>query len=123
MEITEALARAESWCGNSRLRPQSDIAKAVGITLAARVQQLEQQLSQLKRFAAGRQVLIERGNPGRGPDTGPGFGRRVPATIEDPLVGDWQVRCKLLVCDLDAVAAPSQAGDSGLWSVSQIITE
>lgn len=123
MDVAEALARAESWRDNPRMRPQPDAAKAVGTTLAARVRQLEQQLSQVKRLAAGRQVLIERGNPDRGPDTGPGFGRRVPAIIEEALVGDWQVQCKLLVDDQDAVGSPCRAGDSGLWSVSQIVIE
>lgn len=123
MDVAEALARAESWRENPRMRPQPDAAKLVGTTLAARVRQLEQQLSQVKRLAAGRQVLIERGNPNRGPGTGPGFGRRVPAIIEEALVGDVQVRCKLLVDDQDAVAAPCMTGDSGLWSVSQIVIE
>lgn len=68
-------------------------------------------------------MLIERGNPDRGPETGPGFGRRVPAEIEEALIGDWQVRCKSLTDDPNAVGAPCLAGDSGLWSVSQIIIE
>lgn len=123
MELAEALAREKSWRGNPQMRPQPSTARMVAATLVDRIQQLDQQLTQLQRLTMGRQVLIDRGNSSRGPETGPGFGRRVPAVIEEALVGDWQVRCKLLVDDPDAVGAPCRAGDSGLWSVSQIIIE
>lgn len=123
MDIIEALIREKSWRENPRSRPQPDVAKAVAALLADRVYQLEKQLSQAKRLAVGRQVLIERGNTARGPETGAGFGRRVPAVIEEALIGDWQVRCRLLVEDPDAVVAPNRVGDSGLWSISQIVIE
>jgi len=120
MDTAEALDRAESWRKNPQMRPTPAVAIAVSTTLAVRVQQLEQRL----RLAVGREVLIARGNPNRGPETGPGFGRRVPAVIEEALegLGD-QVRCKLLTDDPDAVGTPNQAGDSGLWALSQIIIE
>lgn len=52
------------------------------------------------------------------------LGRRVPAVIEEPMVGIGdQVQCKLLADDHDAVGAPNWAGDSGLWSASQIIID
>ena len=120
MDTAEALARAESWRMNPRMRPTPVVAIAVATALANRVQQLEQRL----RLAEGREVLIERGNPNRGPETGPGFGRRVPAVIEEAAVGNGcQVRCKLLADDPDAVGAPNQVGDSGLWALSQVIIE
>lgn len=123
MDTAEALARAESWRKKPRTRPTPDVAIAVSTALAARVRQLEQHL----RLAVGREVLIARGNPNRGPETGPGFGRRVPAVIEEAAeaaigLGD-QVRCRLLVDDPGADGAPNQAGDSGLWALSQIIVE
>lgn len=123
MDVSEALAREKSWRENPRMRPLSETSRAIAASLADRVRQLEQQLCQVKRLVVGRQVQIDRGNPGRGPETGPGFGRRVPAVIEEALVGDWQVRCRLLADDPNAVGSPCRAGDSGLWSVSQIIIE
>lgn len=118
--LDEAMARAESWRKNPRTRPTPAVAIAVSTALAARVQQLEQYL----RLAVGREVLIERGSPGRGPETGPGFGRRVPAVIEEAPVGIGdQVRCKLLRDDPDAVCSPTKAGESGIWALSQIIID
>lgn len=123
MDATAALAREESWREHPQVRPRPDTAKAVAAALASRVRQLERQMNAMQRLLVGRRVLIERGNPGRGPETGPGFGRRVSAVIEEVPVGDWEVRCRLLVDDPDAVGAPCRAGDSGFWSVSQIIVE
>lgn len=118
MNIAEALDRAEAWRKNPRLRPTTDVAISVSTALAARVHQLEQRL----RLAVGCEVLIERGNPDRGPETGPGFGRRVPAVIEEAVVGIGdQVRCRLLMDDPDAVGSPNRAGDSGVWALSQIV--
>ena len=117
MDAAEALAKAESWRKNPRMRPIPAVAIDVATTLAARVQQLEHHL----RLAVGRKVLIERGNPKRGPETGPGFGRRVPAVIEEAIIGNGgQVRCKLLADDPDAVGSPNKAGESGVWAMSQI---
>lgn len=123
MDAAEAVIRANSWRENQKTRPQPDTARAVAIALADRVLQLEEQLRLVRRMALGRQVLIARGNADRGSETGPGFGRRVPAVIEEVLVGDWQVRCKLLVDDPHGVGGPCRAGDSGFWSASQIIID
>lgn len=120
MDTAEALDRAESWRKNPRIRPTAEVARQVATTLAARVQQIEKRL----RLSVGREVLIERGNPNRGPETAAGFGRRVPAVIEEAVIGIGdQVRCKLLTDDPNAVSAPNRAGESGLWSLSQIIIE
>lgn len=123
MDVTEALAREASWRQNPQLRPQAETARAVAAALADRVKELEEQLIRTQRLAVGRQVIIHRGNPGRGTETGPGFGRKVPAVIVDPAVGPHQVRCQLLNDDPDAVGAPNRAGDVGLWCASQIATE
>jgi hypothetical protein len=121
MEIAEAMVREKSWRESPKIRPAPNVAKMVAATLATRVQQLEEQLAAMQRLVVGRQVLIRRGNPDRGPETGPGFGRQIAAVIEEAPVGTSQVRCKLLVNDPDSVGGPSQAGESGLWSISQIV--
>lgn len=123
MDINEAMARAAHWRANPRTRPLSYTARIIVGTLAVRIAQLEEQLEIAKRLAASRQVLIFRGNPDRGPETGRGFGRKVPAVIVDAAPGANQVQCRLLVDDPGAVGAPCRAGDVGLWSVSQIIIE
>lgn len=123
MHINEALERTKSWRENPQTRPQPDTARAVAASLADHLQHLEQQLAMMQRLVVGRQVLIERGNAARGPDTGPGFGRKIPAVIEEAPVGEWQVRCKLLADDPDAVGSPCRLGESGLWSASQIVVE
>lgn len=123
MQLGEALAREKSWRENPNMRPQPSTAKAVATVLANRVQELEHQLALAQRLAIGRKVLILRGNPGRGPETGPGFGRKVPAVIQEVPAGTWQVRCQLLEDDPDAVGSPSRAGESGLWAISQIVED
>lgn len=119
--VDDALAKVSAWRDNPRMRPQPEAVRAVAGVLADRVVQLEQQLARVKRLAEGREVLILRGNPDRGPETGPGFGRHVPAIIEDALVEDWGVVCRLLCDDPGAVGAPCNKGDSGHWSASQIV--
>lgn len=123
MDVSEALAREQSWRESPQTRPQPAAAKAVAATLANQVRLLEQQLGNVQRLAVGRQVLILRGNPNRGPETGPGFGRRVPAVIVETADDAHQVRCQLLADDPDAVAAPCRAGEVGLWSISQVVVE
>lgn len=123
MDIAEALAREESWRSNARIRVQPSTARAVASVLASRVHELEAQVTLLQRLTVGVRVMIHRGNPDRGPETGPGFGRKIPAVIEAAPIGCWQVQCRLLVDDPGAVGLPNRAGDSGLWSVSQIVHE
>lgn len=121
MDLEEAMAREKSWREHPNMRPQPLIARAVAAALVDRITDLEHQLSIAKRLCIGRRVMILRGNPCRGPETGPGFGRMVPAVIQDVPAGTWQVRCRLLEDDPDAVGSPSLAGESGLWSISQIV--
>lgn len=120
MNADQALMHEESWRENPRIRPQPKTAQAVASALADRIRQLEDQVAFMQRMMVGRKVLILRGNPHRGPETGPGFGRKIPAVIEDVPVGHWQIRCRLLVDDPDAVGSPCHAGESGLWAASQI---
>lgn len=123
MDITDALAREESWRRNTAIRMQPSAAREVSAALADRVRELEQQVALLQRLAVGTRVFIHRGNPDRGPETGPGFGRKIPAVIEAAPVGVFQVQCRLLVDDPDAVGSPNRAGESGFWSISQITHE
>lgn len=123
MDVTEALAREKAWRENPQTRPHPSTGRAVATALARQVEALERDRSTLQRLLIGRKVMLERGNPDRGPETGPGFGRRVPVVIEEVPVGDWQVRCRLLEDDPGAVGAPNRAGDSGLWSVSQVCVD
>ena len=123
MELKEALARAESWRSNPGIRPLPKTARDVAATLAGQIALLEAQLVRARRLAAGRKVLILRGNPARGPETGPGFGRKVPAVILDAAHGLHQVECRLLADDPDAVGSPCRTEDIGLWSASQILVE
>ncbi len=123
MNATEALAREQLWRENPQIRPQPKTAQAVATVLAERVRQLESQMALMQRLVVGRQVLVHRGNPGRGPETGSGFGRKIPAIIEEAPVGVLQIRCRLLVDDPDAVVSPCLAGESGLWSASQIVVD
>jgi len=121
MEVTDALAIEKSWRKNPQSRPLPGRSKAVAAALVNHVQQLEEQLQRARKLAVGRQIQIRRGNPDRGPETGPGFGRTIPVVIVEVPTEAHQVRCELLVDDLDAVGAPCRAGDSGLWSISQIV--
>jgi len=68
----------------------------------------------------GDKVLILRGSPGRGPETGPGYGRRVRAT----LIGARgnQIRARLDQDDPgSAFADLSHRGDVGWWDRSAAI--
>lgn len=48
-ELTEALARAESWSLNSQLRPSPEIARNVVSVLAAEVKRLQEVLQRAKQ--------------------------------------------------------------------------
>ena len=118
MTIENALERAKSWEQNHGSRPSPSIAREVAKVLADHCNNADYIIQNL---LVGRKVLVERGNTDRGPETGPGFGRRVSATIIEAPVGYGQIACRLLDDDEDAVGPPNKAGDVGLWSVSQII--
>ncbi len=120
MDITEALAREASWRESAGIRMQQHTARAVASALADRVRELQSHVALMQRLVVGTRVMIHRGNPDRGPETGPGFGRKIPAVLESVSAGNSQVRCRLLVDDPDAIGVPNRAGDSGFWSVSQI---
>lgn len=123
MDTTEALAREELWRCNTGIRMQPSTAREVASALANRIRELEAQVALLQRLVVGARILINRGNPDRGPETGPGFGRKIPAVIEAAPIGLWDVQCRLLVDDPGAVGPPNREGDSGLWSISQIVRE
>ncbi|WP_313315387.1 hypothetical protein [Pulveribacter sp.] len=91
--------------------------------LAEQLQGLCQNLAKLDTLEAlqagqPQAVEIERGNPERGPATGAGFGRRVPALLLR--CEGHQVLCRLVQDDPHAVAAPSRAGQEGWWEARQI---
>lgn len=91
--------------------------------LAEQLQGLSQQLAKLDTLEAlqagqPQPVEIERGNPERGPGTGAGFGRRVPALLLR--CEGRQVLCRLVQDDPHGVAEPSRAGQEGWWEASQI---
>lgn len=123
MDLSEAIARANAWSSNPRARPTPQAARDVAAVLADHVMLLEEQLTTARRLASGREVFLLRGNPNRGPDTGSGFGRKVPALIVDAAVNRHQVCCRLLIDDPAAVGKPCRAGDEGWWSASQVVTE
>ena len=77
----------------------------------------------LTNGAAPRKVLLLRGNPNRGPESGTGHGRWVPVQFLElvSLGNSVQVRCQLLEDDPWAVGAPDKAGDIGLWSMSAVV--
>jgi hypothetical protein len=78
----------------------------------------------LEAGAAPQEVLLERGNPQRGPESGTGHGRWVRVRLLGLLEaenGGMQCRCQLLEDDPWACGAPDKAGDIGLWSTSSIV--
>ena len=91
--------------------------------LAEQLRRLSQHLAKLNTLEAlqagqPQPVEIERGNPDRGPETGPGFGRRVPALLLR--CEGHRVLCRLEQDDPHSVAAPSRAGQEDWWEASQI---
>lgn len=61
----------------------------------------------------GDEVTLIRGSRGRGPDSGPGYERKVKARY---VAGDaFNVVCELLEDDPDATTAPFRRGERGLW--------
>lgn len=61
----------------------------------------------------GDEVVLIRGSRGRGPESGPGFERRLRAKY----VGARKnmVRCVLLEDDPNATGKPFKAGEAGWW--------
>lgn len=119
MDSKEAIARAVSWRDNPRSRPQPEMARTVAGALVNRIEVLEKELSVARTFAIGQTVIINRGNPNRGPESGPSYGRDVKAVIIG--FGEcWhEIRCRLAQDDPDAVP-PSSEGAEGFWSVTQV---
>ena len=67
-------------------------------------------------------VHLLRGNPNRGAETGPGYGRLVPALfLREFDQAGFNVKCRLLADDPDAVGKPNVAGEEEWWSVSQLV--
>ncbi|KLR57425.1 hypothetical protein [Diaphorobacter sp. J5-51] len=88
--------------------------------------QLQERLAKvdalLTQGAEPRQVLLARGNPNRGPESGTGHGRWVPVQFLGFAQPEgMQVKCQLLEDDPWAVGAPDKAGDIGLWSMSAVV--
>jgi hypothetical protein len=123
MDTVEALEREKLWRSNPRARPDPSTARAVAAALADQIKCLEDRLTLMQSLVVGRHILIHRGNPSRGPESGPGFSRKVTAIIEDVPAGSGQVRCRLLEDDPHAIGAPCRAGESGLWAASQIVVD
>lgn len=122
MDIKEALQRAEHWASNPRSRPQMDTVRLVVAELVQHHKRQADLLSVCQSLALGIPVLIERGNPSRGPETGPGHGRMVKAKIVGFGEVGHQIYCQLLEDDPHAVGGPTRAGEEGFWSISQINT-
>lgn len=119
MDTKEAIARSQNWENNPRSRPDPTVARVVATTLLERIAELEASLAIAQRLSVGRVVEVQRGNPSRGPESGPGFGRSVPAVLigfHEPN----QVECRLLADDLHAVSAPRLAGEVGHWGANEV---
>jgi len=69
-------------------------------------------------FTQGAMVVISRGNPDRGPETGSGYGREVLGRFLR--IEGGQPYCALLADDPDSVGKPDKASDKGLWCWSQV---
>lgn len=77
--------------------------------------------SMLRTSPGQYEVLILRGNPDRGPETGPGFGRKVRAQfLNDFDSRQIGVKCRLLEDDPHGIGKPDKAGEEGWWEISQI---
>ncbi|WP_126447979.1 hypothetical protein [Sulfuricystis multivorans] len=66
----------------------------------------------------GDEVILRRGSCGRGPETGPGYGRDVRARYLDG--NEFYVFCELLEDDPGASVPPFKAGEEGCWHYSAI---
>lgn len=67
----------------------------------------------------GDEVTLIRGRRGRGPESGPGFQRKLRARY---ISGDrFHVCCTLLEDDPDATVAPYKAGEDGYWHGASFI--
>ena len=66
-------------------------------------------------------VRILRGSPTRAAETGPGYGRLVPALFLRELdQTGHNVKCRLLADDPGSVGKPDNAGEEGWWCITQI---
>ncbi len=83
------------------------------------VQELQERLVMVESFLIGLPVIVKRGNPDRGPGTGPGYGRNVRAQI-CRVVDAHRMECELLEDDPGAVGVPCKAGERGVWEAGRI---
>lgn len=118
--LLSAIEHYERW-----LRDQTE--EKFRAKATATLPKLRERLSKVEKILMGppsepREILILRGNPDRGADTGPGYGRLVPALFlrEFDQTGH-NVKCRLLADDTAAVGSPNNAGEEGWWCVSQVV--
>lgn len=102
-------------------QPEDDDKRARAVADAK--ERLEKVRALIDAYAAPREVLLERGNPLRGPESGTGHGRWVRVRFLGLLEenGGMQSSCQLLEDDPWAAGAPDKAGDVGLWSTSAVV--
>lgn len=92
----------------------------MAFALSEHVRALEEELSALRALTIGKPVFIHRGNPARGPETGPGYGRLVRAKLLAAPCFTHEAECELLEDDPAAVGGACKAGDIGYWCLSSI---
>ena len=64
-------------------------------------------------YEIGEEVVLVRGSRGRGPESGPGFERRIRAQFLG--VENGVIHCMLLEDDPNADTPPFKAGEEGWW--------
>lgn len=112
--------------GQQHILPQGDVYAATQFKIkivADAMERLAKVRVLIDEEARPRQVLLERGNPLRGPESGTGHGRWVRVRFLGLLEenGGMQSSCQLLEDDPWAAGAPDKAGDVGLWSTSAVV--
>lgn len=118
--LLSAVEHYERWLSNETEEKYRTEAMATLPDLRERLSKVEKIL--MGRPSEPREVRILRGNPSRGAETGPGYGRLVPAMFlrEFDQTGH-NIKCRLLANDPNAVGKPNAVGEEGWWSVSQMV--